>query len=144
MSTIREILTSKGNEVWTTTPTTTVFDALRALADRNVGALVVVDDTRVVGIFSERDYARKVELQNRNSHELRVRDIMTFNPVFVHPNQSIEECMEIMNKKHIRHLPVLEAQSLIGMITIRDAIKAVITEKEHTIKQLENYITGSQ
>lgn len=144
MSAVRDILQTKGNTVWTITPEASVFEALGTMAEKNVGALVVVQNDSVVGIISERDYARKVELKGRNSKELRVRDIMTFNPVFVHPNQSIEECMEIMNKKHIRHLPVLEAQSLIGMITIRDAIKAVITEKEHTIKQLENYITGSQ
>jgi len=143
MSAVRDILQTKGNTVWTITPEASVFEALGTMAEKNVGALVVVQNDSVVGIISERDYARKVELKGRNSKELRVRDIMTFNPVFVHPNQSIEECMEIMNKKHIRHLPVLEVQNLVGMITIRDAIKAVISEKEHTIKQLENYITGS-
>lgn len=143
MSTVRDILEIKGHEVWTIAPEAPVFDALGAMAEKNVGALVVVDNASAVGIFSERDYARKVELKNKNSHELRVRDVMTFNPVFVHPGQTIEECMEIMNGKHIRHLPVLEAQSLVGMITIRDVVRAVISEKEHTIQHLENYIKGT-
>lgn len=143
MTTVRDILRTRGNAVWTTTPEAIVFDALGTMADKNVGALVVVRNDSVAGILSERDYARKVELKEKNSRELRVQDIMTSNPVCVSPDQSIEACMEIMNERHIRHLPVLEDQKLVGMITIRDAIKAVISEKEHTITQLENYIKGA-
>ena len=143
MSTVRDILAIKGHAVWTVTPETSVYDALGTMADKNVGALVVVEGGSVAGIFSERDYARKVEIKGKNSRDVRVQEIMTSNPVSVHPEQSIEECMEIMNSKHIRHLPVLEAQKLAGMITIRDAIKAVISEKEHTIRHLENYIKGT-
>lgn len=142
MMTVRGILKTKGSAVWCAPPETTVFNALATMAEKNVGALVILSGETVVGIFSERDYARKVVLQGKTSRELPVREIMTSDPVSVSPGQSIEECMEIMNSRHIRHLPVLENHKLVGMITIRDAIKAVISEKEHTITQLENYIKG--
>jgi CBS domain-containing protein len=143
MTTVRNILESKGRAVWSIAPDALVFDALGVMAEKNVGALVVVNGDSLVGILSERDYARKGELQGKSSRELRVQDIMTSDPVVVNPEQSIEECMEVMNRKHIRHLPVLENKKLTGMITIRDAIKAVISEKEHTIQHLENYIRGT-
>jgi CBS domain-containing protein len=143
MSTVRKIVELKGPAVWCASPETTVFDALVMMSDKNVGALVVTSGEEVTGIFSERDYARNVELKGKAARELRVQDIMTSNPVTVGPEHSIEECMEIMNNHHIRHLPVLENRRLVGMITIRDAIKAVISEKEHTIAQLENYIKGT-
>jgi CBS domain-containing protein len=136
-------LQTKGNAVLFVSPETTVLDALVVMADRNVGALVVMSGNTLVGIFSERDYARKVVLVGKTSRELQIREVMSSDPISVRPEQSIEECMEIMNSKHIRHLPVLENGTLIGMITIRDAIKAVILEKEHTIAQLENYIKGA-
>jgi len=142
MSTVRDILKTRGGVVWHVSPETKVFDALIVMAEKNVGALVVVSNGAVVGIFSERDYARKVVLKGKTSRELEVKEIMTPDPVSVSPEQSIEECMEIMDGRHIRHLPVLENQKLVGMITIRDAIKAVISEKEHTITQLQNYIKG--
>ena len=142
MSTVREILRSKSSEVWTTRPDVTVFDALVLMAEKNVGALVVVREGSVVGIISERDYARKVDIRGKSSRELRVQEIMTFDPLTVKHDQSLEECMQIMTERHIRHLPVLEDGKLVGMITIRDAIKSVITDKEHTITQLENYIKG--
>jgi CBS domain-containing protein len=119
------------------------LDALVTMADKDVGALVVMKGESVVGIFSERDYARKVALHGKSSRELPVKEIMTADPIFVNPGESIEECMKIMNNRHIRHLPVLEHRQLIGMITIRDAVKAVIAEKEQTISQLENYIKGT-
>ena len=144
MTTVREILQIKGNTVWSVTPDSTVFDALVLMADKNIGALLVISGGNVLGILSERDYARKVVLKGGSSRELHVREIMTSDPVSVRPEQSIEECMEIMNSRHIRHLPVLENQKLTGMITIRDVIKAVINEKEHTITQLESYIKGTQ
>jgi CBS domain-containing protein len=143
MTTVREILKAKGSETWTITPKQTVFDALVTMADKNVGAVVVVNENAVVGIFSERDYARQVALKGKSSREIRVEEIMTSNPVTVSPDHSIEDCMELMNERHIRHLPVMENQKLAGMITIRDVIKAVLVEKEHTIKQLENYIKGT-
>ena len=143
MSTVRDILQIKGNAVLFVSPETTVFDALVVMAEKNVGALMVMSGNTLVGIFSERDYARKVVLMGKTSRELQIREIMTSDPISVRPEQSIGECMEIMNSKHIRHLPVLENGTLIGMITIRDTIKAVILEKEHTITQLENYIKGT-
>jgi CBS domain-containing protein len=143
MTTVREILKAKGSETWTITPKQTVFDALVTMADKNVGAVVVVNENAVVGIFSERDYARQVVLKGKSSREIRVEEIMTSNPVTVSPDHSIGDCMELMNERHIRHLPVMENQKLAGMITIRDVIKAVLVEKEHTIKQLENYIKGT-
>jgi CBS domain-containing protein len=143
MTTVREILKAKGSETWTITPKHTVFDALVTMADKNVGAVVVVNENAVLGIFSERDYARQVALKGKSSREIRVEEIMTSNPVTVSPDHSIEDCMELMNERHIRHLPVMENQKLAGMITIRDVIKAVLVEKEHTIKQLENYIKGT-
>jgi CBS domain-containing protein len=143
MSTVRNILQLKAAGVWCVSPEATVFDALVVMSDKNVGALVVMKSDEVVGIFSERDCARKVELKGKAARELRVQDIMTSTPVTVGPEHSIEECMEIMNSHHIRHLPVLENQRLVGMITIRDAIKAILSEKEHTIAQLENYIKGT-
>ncbi len=144
MTTVQEILRNKGNTVWFVTPDSTVFEALVLMAEKNVGALLVMSGDNVAGILSERDYARKVILKGKSSRDLHVREIMTSDPVSVRPGQSIEECMEIMNSRHIRHLPVLENQKLIGMITIRDVIKAVINEKEHTITQLESYIKGTQ
>ena len=143
MSMVRDILQTKVNAVLFVSPETTVFDALVVMAEKNVGALLVMGGDTLVGIFSERDYTRKVELKGKTSKELRIREVMTSDPISVRPEQSIEECMEIMNSRHIRHLPVLENGTLIGMITIRDAIKAVISEKERTISQLENYIKGA-
>jgi CBS domain-containing protein len=143
MSTVRDILQTKGNAVFCVSPETMVFDALVVMAEKNVGALLVTSDDFVLGIVSERDYARKVVLKGKSSRETRVREIMTSDPVSVGPGQSIDECMAIMNIRHIRHLPVLENRKLIGMITIRDAIKAVISEKENTISQLESYIKGT-
>ncbi len=143
MTNVRSILQMKGNVVWTVPPETTVLDALALMAEKNVGALVVTLEGRVLGIISERDYARKVALKGRTSRDTSVREIMTSSPVCVGPDQSIEECMTIMNNRHVRHLPVLENNLLAGMITIRDAIKAVIAEKEHTIEQLESYIKRS-
>jgi Predicted signal-transduction protein containing cAMP-binding and CBS domains len=140
---VRDILQTKVNAVLFVSPETTVFDALVVMAEKNVGALLVMGGDTLVGIFSERDYTRKVELKGKTSKELRIREVMTSDPISVRPEQSIEECMEIMNSRHIRHLPVLENGTLIGMITIRDAIKAVISEKERTISQLENYIKGA-
>lgn len=143
MTTVRDILKTKGNTIWTVSPDVTVFDALVFMAEKNVGALVVTSGDKIVGILSERDYARKIVLKGRSSRDTRVREIMTPDPVCVSPEESIQECMEIMNSRHIRHLPVLENLKLSGMISIRDVIKAVISEKEFTIKQLEDYIKGA-
>ena len=144
MKTVSDILQTKGREVWTITPETIVFDALKMMADKNVGALVVVDGAKVTGILSERDYARKVILHGRSSRELETREIMSTNVYFVSPEQNIEDCMALFTNKRVRHLPVLQSEQLIGIISIGDVVKAVIAEQESTIKHLENYITGGR
>src|ERR1051325_8402418 len=144
MKTVADILQTKGREVWTIPPQTIVFDALKIMADKNVGALVVMDGTRVAGILSERDYARKVILHGRSSRELETREIMSKNGYFVSPKENIGECMALFTNKHVRHLPVLQDDQLIGIISIGDVVKAVIAEQESTIKHLENYITGGR
>ena len=144
MKTVADILGTKGREVWTIAPETIVFEALKMMADKNVGALVVMDGAKVTGILSERDYARKVILHGRSSRELETREIMSTNVYFVSPEQNIEDCMALFTNKRVRHLPVLQNEQLIGIISIGDVVKAVIAEQESTIKHLENYITGSR
>jgi CBS domain-containing protein len=144
MKTIGEILQTKGSEVWTISPETIVFDALKIMADKNVGALVVLDGAEVAGVLSERDYARKVILHGKSSRELKAREIMSTNVYFVSPQENIEDCMALFTNKRVRHLPVLQNNQLIGIISIGDVVKAVIAEQEYTIKHLENYITGGR
>ena len=144
MKTVKDILRIKGNEIWTTTPDATVYEALQTMAEKNVGALVVLDADTVVGIMSERDYARKVILHGRSSKEIRVREIMTSEVYFVRPEQDIQECMAQMTDKRVRHLPALENDRLVGIISIGDVVKALIAEHESTIKHLEDYITGGR
>jgi len=144
MITVADILKSKGREVWTITPETIVFDALKTMAEKNVGALVVLDKTEVVGILSERDYARKVILHGKSSKALKVTEIMSANVYSVNPEQDIEDCMTLFTNKRVRHLPVLQNNQLIGIISIGDVVKAIIADQESTIKHLENYITGSR
>jgi CBS domain-containing protein len=140
MKTVRQLLQAKGREVHSVAPDARVFDALKLMAERNVGALVVLEGARLAGIFSERDYARKVILLGKSSHDIPVREIMTAKVITVHPGQTVEECMELMTEKRIRHLPVLEGERLVGMLSIGDLVKEVIAEQEQTIKQLESYI----
>jgi CBS domain-containing protein len=144
MKTVRDILKNKGGDVWTIAPDTTVFEALKTMADKNVGALLVRDGAAITGILSERDYARKVILHGRSSKELKVEEIMSSKVYFVSPRQDIEECMALFTNKRVRHLPVLENDKLLGIISIGDVVKAVIAEQESTIKHLENYITGGR
>ncbi len=144
MNTIRHILQVKGYDVWSTTPRTTVFDALRMMADKNVGALLVMDGEKVMGIFSERDYARKVVLQGRSSKDTQVSEIMTSKLVTIHPDQTIEEAMELMTNKRVRHLPVMEDEHLLGMISIGDVLREIIYVQLSTIRQLEDKILGKE
>jgi CBS domain-containing protein len=144
MTTVRSVLHAKDNNIWSIAPDVIVFDALKIMAEKNIGALLVVQKEKVVGIFSERDYARKIVLKGESSHTTAVKDVMTSGVLSVHPEQSIDECMALMTNKHVRHLPVLENGNLIGLISIGDVVKAIISEHEYTIKQLENYITGSR
>ena len=143
MDTVWNILQHKGNVVYTVSPDTSVYDALELLEDKNLGALVVVGENgELIGIFTERDYARKVILKGRSSKETRVRDIMTDRPIYVSPNTKIEECMQLMTNKFIRHLPVLENDKLVGVISIGDVVKFIIREKDFIIENLEHYIAS--
>ncbi len=141
-ATVRQILQSKGGRIWSVGPHATVFDALMLMAEKDIGAVVVVEGGKLVGIFSERDYARKVVLKGRSSKDTLVSELMTPDVFYVHPDQTIEECMALMTKRHIRHLPVLDSDDLVGIITIGDAVKAVIADQEVMISSLENYIRG--
>ncbi len=140
MKTLLQLLQAKGREVHSIAPDARVFDALRLMAEKNVGALIVLDNGKLAGIFSERDYARKVILLGKSSHDIPVREIMTAKVITVQPNQTVEECMALMTEKRIRHLPVTDGERLIGVLSIGDLVKEVIADQEQTIKQLETYI----
>ena len=142
MKTVREIIATKGGEIWTIPPDTTVFDALKTMADKNVGALLVLDGDAITGILSERDYARKVILHGKSSKELQVSEIMSSKVYFVSPTDNVDDCMALFTNKRVRHLPVLDNEQLVGIISIGDVVKAVIADQEFTIRHLENYITG--
>jgi CBS domain-containing protein len=144
MITVRSILEKKGGDVWSVSTETSVLDALRTMAEKNVGVLIVLNGNRMAGIFSERDYARKVALKGKSSSDTFVRDVMTSDVISVSPEQSIEECMSLMTARRIRHLPVLSNDSLTGMISIGDVVRAVIEDKESTINHLHSYISGSR
>jgi len=140
MKTVSQLLQGKGSNVWSVTPDSSVFEALKLMADKNVGALLVMNDGKLRGILSERDYARKVILLGKSSHELAVREIMSDKVVCVGPQQTVDECMALMNSKRIRHLPVLANGQVIGVLSIGDLVKAVIASQQQTIQQLESYI----
>lgn len=142
MKTVRDILETKGYDVWSVAPDTTVYHALKLMSEKNVGALLVLDQEEIVGIISERDYARKVILKGRTSREAPVRDIMSERVVYVGPDDSVENCMAIFTDKHIRHLPVMEDGKLVGIVSIGDVVKTMIADKDFIINQLERYITG--
>ena len=143
MMTAGRLLQLKGPETWTISPGATVFEALELMAAKDIGALPVVLNDELVGIFSERDYARKGVLQGKRSQHTQVGQLMTSNVFFVKPQRSMEDCMRLMTDKHIRHLPVLEYGRLIGIITIGDVVKAIISQQQQVISDLENYVTGS-
>ena len=142
MKTIQQLLEtkSKGRNVFSIAPDALVYDALKLMADKDVGALVVMEGGRLAGIISERDYARKVILHGKSSHDIHVREIMTSKLITVHPGQSVPECMALMTERRVRHLPVTEGERLIGLLSIGDLVKEVIADQEQTIKQLESYI----
>ncbi len=142
MKKVAHLLEEKGRDVWSVGPDATVYEALQILAEKRIGALVVLDGEEVVGIMSERDYARKVVLEDRSSREALVREIMTSRVSWVTPDQTVEECMALMTNKRIRHLPVLQDGKLEGMISIGDVVRAVISQQEFMIEQLERYITS--
>ncbi len=142
MINVRQLLRGKGNDVWHIAPDATVYDALRLMADKGIGALLVLEDERLVGIISERDYARKVILKEKTPMDTLVREIMTERVITVNPEQTIRECMSLMTDKRVRHLPVLEDDRLTGIISIGDVVKAIISQQEFMIEQLERYIEG--
>ncbi|MDA8138356.1 MAG: CBS domain-containing protein [Desulfobacteraceae bacterium] len=142
MRTVRDILNEKGSEVFAITPEASVYQALQLMADKNVGALMVLTGSKVVGLISERDYARKVVLKGRFSRDVPVQEIMSSEIVRIGPEEDVEGCMTLMTHKHIRHLPVFENERLIGLISIGDIVKTIIEHKEETIQQLEKYIKG--
>lgn len=143
MVTVKELMGARGGELWTVAPHATVYQALEVLAAHDIGALPVVEGGRLVGIFSERDYARKVVLRGRTSRETPVSDLMVRAVVCVGPADSIQGCMALMTQKRVRHLPVLDGDELVGIVTIGDVVKRMITEQAMTIEQLESYIRGS-
>lgn len=144
MYTVNQILHRKGDQVWSTHPEATVYEALQLMAEKDIGALLVLESGKLVGIFSERDYARKIVLLGRTSRETRVREIMTEKVFYIDPGQSTEECMALMTNKRIRHLPVMDKERVVGVISIGDVVKAIISNQEFVIEQLEHYITGER
>ena len=144
MVTVAQILQAKGTEIFSVPPEVTVYQALQEMADRRVGALLVMQGDELVGIFSERDYARKIALEGRSSTETIVSEVMTKEVICVNPHQQTVECMEMMTNGRFRHIPVKDNGKVVGLISIGDVVKAIISDLEFTIQQLENYITGNR
>jgi CBS domain-containing protein len=140
--TIRNLLRSKGSEVWWLPPDATVYEAIALMAEKRIGAVLICEEGRPVGIVSERDYARKVILMGRSSKETRVREIMSSPLITVTPDHTVDECMRIMTERRVRHLPVLEGDRLVGIVSIGDLVKAIISAQAQTIRQLSDYISG--
>jgi CBS domain-containing protein len=143
MKYVREILEKKGKDVWSIAPEVTMYEALKLMAEKDVGALLVIKNDKVVGIVSERDYARKVILHGKSSKEISVSEIMTHDVICISPSTEVEQAMAIMSEKKIRHLPVMEDEKLAGIISIGDVVKAIIDQKDFVIVELTRYITGS-
>ncbi|MFT5691690.1 MAG: CBS domain-containing protein [Oceanicoccus sp.] len=142
MSTVDKLLKEKGSNAWSIDPEATVFRALELMLEKDVGGLLVVEEGKLIGIFTERDYARKLILKGRFSKDTCVRDLMTKNVLYVEPKNTVEDCMRLMTTKRVRHLPVLQDGKILGIVTIGDVVKRIISEQEFTIHQLENYISG--
>lgn len=142
MQSVQDILNSKGTEVWSVKPDDIIYDAIKLMADKGIGALLVMEDGKLVGIVTERDYARKVVLEGKSSREARIHEVMTTKVLCVPPERTIDECMALMTDKRIRHLPVLNHKQVVGFISIGDLVKAVISEQKVLIDQLQHYISG--
>ncbi len=142
MGTVNEILNRKGREVWSVPPDLMFFDALRLMAEKDVGALLVMEGAKLVGIVTERDYARKIVLAGKSSRDTPVRDVMTTRVLCARSDQTIDECMALMTDKRARHLPILDHKHVIGLVSIGDLVKATIREQKFVIEQLQQYISG--
>lgn len=142
MKIVKEILDQKGREFWAVSPDTSVYDAIKLMADKEVGSVLVVEKGGIKGILTERDYARKVALEGKTSPTIQVAQIMTTHVLCTRPDQTLEECMALMTEKRVRHLPVLDGEEIVGIVSIGDLVKAVISEQKFIIEQLENYIAS--
>ena len=142
MKSVKAILNAKGPDIWSCAADATIFDAVKLMADKNVGSLLVMDGDKLVGIVTERDYARKVILEGKSSKNSAVNEVMTTHMVCVSPERSVDECMALMTDKRLRHLPVLEKKKVVGVVSIGDLVKAVINEQQFIIEQLQEYITS--
>jgi len=140
--TVSAVLQHKGTTIWSVSPDTTVFEAIKLMAEKNIGALLVMSDGKLVGVFTERDYTRKVALQGKSSRETRVREICTSQVISVGPRHSVEECMKLMTEHRVRHLPVVEADKVVGLVSIGDLVNWIISTQDATIAQMEQYISG--
>ena len=140
MTTLKMLLKDKGHDVWSVHPDDTVLDAIKMLAEKDIGALIVIKDDKPVGIFTERDYARNVYLKGKSSLDTAVRDVMVAPVICVKPDQTVDECMALMTAKRFRHLPIMDGDEMVGMVSIGDLVKSVIAEQQFTIEQMEQYI----
>ena len=143
MTTIAQLLNAKGKQIWSVEPKATIFEALEIMSEKGIGALLVMEDGKLEGIFSERDYARKVILKGKSSKETPVGELMTKKVFYIDPQKTTNDCMAMMTAKRIRHVPVIEDNQVMGIVTIGDVVNQIISEQEVTINHLENYITGS-
>jgi CBS domain-containing protein len=140
--TAAQLLKRKGHDVWSVSPDATVYEAIEIMAEKRIGSLLVLAGGTLAGIISERDYARKVILKGRSSKETHVREIMTAPVIYVRPGNSVDECMKIITEQRIRHLPVMEGEEVVGVVSIGDVVKWIMSAQEHTIQQLQNYVSG--
>lgn len=142
MTLINDVLKTKGHDIWSIRSDASVFDALKLMANKEIGALLVIDDANLVGVISERDYARKVVLKGRSAENTHVKDIMSPNVVSIQTGQDVKACMTLMTDKRIRHLPVMDGSAILGVVSIGDLVKSIINEQRFVIEQLERYITS--
>jgi len=143
MKSVEKVLRTKGSETWHIAPQATVYEALQLMSEKEIGSILVLEEGEVVGIFTERDYARKLILKGKFSKDTAVRELMTQDVLYVEPQNTIEDCMVLMTKNRVRHLPVMDNGKLAGIVSLGDMVKHIISEQESTIAQLEKYITGS-
>lgn len=144
MSTVNDVVNSKQTDIWSIAPEDTVFNAIKLMDEKGIGALAVLHEDELVGIISERDYARKVVLKGRSSNETKIKEIMTREVIFTRPEQGIKECMAVMSKHRIRHLPVMENGKLISMISLGDVVKEIISDQEYQIEHLQHYVAWEE